>query len=113
MTAQDVFKPHVPGHGSVHFCSMHALFEGHSELTTHSGLQLGGLPIYVGAQEQTAWSFTSLHWLFGPQGEGRQGFIGSLVFIARITFMLRCWLWLRFRLRSYSCGIHILNGSPE
>ncbi len=49
----------------------------HSALTTHSGLQFGGYPTYAGRQEQTAWLLTSLHWLFGPQGEGWQGFVGT------------------------------------
>lgn len=33
--------------------------------------------MYVGRQEQTAWPLISRHWLFGPQGEGTQGFPGS------------------------------------
>ena len=31
--------PHVPGQGSTHLFLWHALLEGQSELTTHSGLQ--------------------------------------------------------------------------
>jgi hypothetical protein len=38
-------RPHVPGQGSLHFWFIQALSSGHSELTTHSGLQLGGVPI--------------------------------------------------------------------
>lgn len=37
--------PQVPWHGSTHFWFMQALSNGHSELTTHSGLQFGGLPL--------------------------------------------------------------------
>lgn len=33
---------------------------------------MGGLPIKPGTQEQTACPFASLHWLFGPQGDGLQ-----------------------------------------
>lgn len=40
---------------------MHALSAEHSELTTHSGRQFGGLPVYVGKQEHTACPFNSLH----------------------------------------------------
>ena len=67
------FMPQVPGQGSVHFWLIQALSSGHSELTTHSGLQLGGLPTYVGKHEHTAWPFTSRHWLFEPHGDGWQG----------------------------------------
>lgn len=41
----------------------------------HSGLQVGGLPIYPIMQEQTACPFISLHSEFGPHGEGWQGFL--------------------------------------
>lgn len=53
---------------------MHAKLLGQSSLTTHSGRQLGGEPMKEGAHEQVAWLLCSLHWLFGPQGEGEQGF---------------------------------------
>lgn len=43
-TLQNAFSPHVFGHGSVHFCLIHALSCGHSELTTHSGRHCGGIP---------------------------------------------------------------------
>lgn len=56
---------------------MQASFGAHSELTMHSGLHVGGLPIKPGTQEQTAWLLISLHWLFGPQGDGLQGFLFS------------------------------------
>lgn len=45
ITLHRALKPHVPGQGSVHFRFWQALSKGHSELTTHSGLQLGGDPI--------------------------------------------------------------------
>lgn len=65
--------PQVPAQGSLHFWFEHASFKLQSELTVHSGRQVGGLPIKPTMQEQTAWLFTSLHWLLGPQGEGWQG----------------------------------------
>lgn len=33
--------------------------------------------MYAGKQEQTACPFTSLHWLWGPQGLGMQGLSGA------------------------------------
>ena len=39
--------PQAPRHGSWHFCWIQALLLAHSALITHSGLQLGGLPIYL------------------------------------------------------------------
>lgn len=43
----------------------------------HSGLQLGGEPVYSGKQEQDGEPFISLHWAFGPQGDGMHGLSGS------------------------------------
>lgn len=37
-TSQNAFIPQVPGHGSEHFCLMHARYCGQSELRRHSGL---------------------------------------------------------------------------
>lgn len=37
--------PQDPSHGLIHFWLLHALSEGQSELTTHSGRHKGGLPI--------------------------------------------------------------------
>lgn len=37
-TSQKAFIPQVPGHGSAHFCLMHARYCGQSELRRHSGL---------------------------------------------------------------------------
>lgn len=39
MTWQIAFCPQVPGQGSWHLLRMQALFDGQSELSTHSGLQ--------------------------------------------------------------------------
>ena len=56
------FNPQVPWtQGSTHFERIQALFMGHSELTTHSGLQFGGVPINSGRHVQTAWSLTTRH----------------------------------------------------
>lgn len=54
ITLQLVFVPQGPGQGFVHFCLIQALSCGHSELTTHSGRQLGGAPMYSGKHEHTA-----------------------------------------------------------
>ena len=37
--------PQVPGQGSLHFWLLQASFSGHSEFVTHSGRQVGGLPM--------------------------------------------------------------------
>jgi hypothetical protein len=44
-TLHKALNPQEPGHGSLHFSLMQAKFEGHSELSMHSGLQFGGRPI--------------------------------------------------------------------
>lgn len=80
-------SPHVPGHGSMHFWLLQAWSLGQSELTVHSGLQDGGLPMYPGTHEHTACWFIVRHWLFGPQGDGLHGFstTGSMGKIYRIV----------------------------
>lgn len=77
MTSHNAFCPHVPGQGSVHLLRMHALFLGHSGLTTHSGLHpTYGSPWYSGLQVHTPLSQRALD----PQGDGLQGstFRGSI-----------------------------------
>lgn len=37
--------PQVPGQGSMHFWLEHAWCNGQSELTIHSGLHVGGVPM--------------------------------------------------------------------
>lgn len=76
-TRQLVFCPQGRGQGFTHFWFMQALFEGQSELTTHSGRHEGGFPVYSGRQEHTALPETTRHWLFGPQGDGIHGFVSS------------------------------------
>lgn len=80
-TKQIAWVPHVPIHGSLHFWFKQAWFWGQSELIKHSGLHKGGVPRYSGAQVHTAWSFTSLHILFGPHGDGLHGlvFAGAMI----------------------------------
>lgn len=68
-------RPQVPGHGSRHFWFKQARCGAHSELDVHSGLHVGGLPTYPWIQAQIACWLTSWHWLFGPQGDGWQGFV--------------------------------------
>lgn len=65
--------PQVPRQGLIHFWLLQASFSEHSALIVHSGRHEGGLPMYVGRQEQTAWLLISLHWLFCPHGLGLQG----------------------------------------
>lgn len=77
MTSHRAPTPQVPAQGLAHLNLWHALFGGHSELTTHSGLQFGGDPVYSGRQEQTACPLILRHWLFGPHGDGLHGLTGS------------------------------------
>lgn len=52
---------------------MHARLCSQSELTIHSGRQLGGLPKNPGRHEHEACSPKLLHTLLGPHGEGSHG----------------------------------------
>ena len=75
--------PHNPGQGSWHFLLIHAVFWEQSELTMHSGLQLGGEPIILGWQEHWHLSPMILGWLLlGPQGFGSQGSSTSTAAVA-------------------------------
>lgn len=56
---------------------MQAKLKEHSLLLTHSGLQLGGVPIKSGKQEHDGDSPETLHCELGPHGEGKQGFVGT------------------------------------
>lgn len=73
-TEHSALTPQLPGQGSLHFWLTQALESSQSELTIHSGRQVGGLPIKPSIHLQTAIPFTSWQWLFGPQGDGEQGF---------------------------------------
>lgn len=46
----------------------------HSLLLTHSGLQFGGEPMNSARQEQDGESLITWHCVFGPHGDGTQGF---------------------------------------
>ena len=76
-TSQLAPTPQLPGQGSIHFWLLHARLWRQSVLTTHSGLQVGGLPKYPLIHEQTPWPFISRHSLLGPQGDGLQGFVSG------------------------------------
>lgn len=56
--------------GLIHFLLTQALVDGHSELTTHSGLHIGGEPWNPSIQAHTAALFVTLQILFGPHDEG-------------------------------------------
>lgn len=87
-TWHNAFHPQVPEQGSMHFWLLQAWFLGQSELITHSGLQLGGLPRNPGTQEHTAWLFITLHLLLGPQGDGLQGFTCACSKLGTMWFFL-------------------------
>ena len=78
MTKQFEFWPQGFGQRSAHLWLTQAILVGHSELTTHSGRQDGGLPEKFGRHEHTACSETTLHWLFGPQGDGLHTSLGGV-----------------------------------
>ena len=59
MTWQLALEPHEPGHGSLHRCRTHACWLGQSALSTHSGRQLGGAPMWSGRHEQAGTPPTS------------------------------------------------------
>lgn len=63
-------NPQDPGHGSLHFCWIHACWLGHSLFRTHSGLQFGGAPMKFSIHEQAG--FPEIIWQreFGPHGVG-------------------------------------------
>jgi len=73
-TWHSAFVAHDPGQGSLHFMFKQAKLYEHSLLVMHSGLQFGGDPINWGRQEHAGDSPWTLHWEFGPQGDGIQGF---------------------------------------
>ncbi len=77
--------PHRPGQGSWHFWLVQALSGAQSEFMTHSGRQLGGLPIIPGRQEQSQRSPTTRGGLLlGPQGSGLQGSSATTGSMAKI-----------------------------
>lgn len=71
------FSPHEPAQGSRHLRFIHALSLEQSGWIVHSGLQLGGLPIYSLRQEQADVPPMFRHSECGPQGDGKHGSLGT------------------------------------
>ena len=119
MTSHFAPIPHVPGQGFLHFWLLHASFWAHSELTTHSGLHVGGLPIYPGTQEHTAWPLISRHWLLGPHGDGWHGCVTIGSVIQKIILKLKKIVNFFVFFVCFSkttvplCCLHSTNGLPE
>lgn len=75
-TWQIALLPQLPGHGSTHLLFKHAVFEGQSVLTTHSGLHPSyGLPVYPSKHMQEPALFRSLHSALTPHGDGEHGLV--------------------------------------
>lgn len=104
MTLHSVMMPHEPGQGSLHLCCMQAILAGHSALIVHSGLQFGGLPLYVGKQEHDGTPPISRHSENMPQGDDMHG---SLV-ISLTTGGLTAMNYEQFELYCYKidCILH-------
>lgn len=92
MTLHSAFRPQVFAQGSPHFWLIQALLAAHSELTTHSGLQAGGEPTKLGRHEQIPCSLFTLHWLFGPHGDGLHGSTGGFG-ASRAVYRNEPYLW--------------------
>lgn len=73
ITRHSAFSPQDPGQGSRHLELIQDLVDGQSGFMTHSGLQLGGVPMYDGRQAHSGLLLTLRHWEFGPHGDGTQG----------------------------------------
>jgi len=80
--------PHKPGQGSLHLCCMQTILAGHSALIVHSGLQLGGLPLYVGKQEQDGIPPVSRHSENMPQGDGTHRSVVMSLTIGGLTAIM-------------------------
>lgn len=76
ITRQTALRPHTPGHGSTHFELRQTESILQSEFITHSGLQFGGEPRWLGKHLHTARSSLTLQTLFEPHGDGKHGFTG-------------------------------------
>lgn len=90
-TWHSAFGAQDPGQGSLHFIFIHAKLYEHSLFVIHSGLQFGGEPINSGKQEHDGDSPLTLHWEFGPQGDGTQGlptYCGISAAIFSINFVI-------------------------
>lgn len=62
--------------GSIHFWLTQLLDESHSELTIHSGLQLGGVPKNPETHVHETSPLLLLHTELLPHGLGVHGFLG-------------------------------------
>jgi len=80
--------PHKPGQGFLHLCCMQTILAGHSALIVHSGLQLGGLPLYVGKQEQDGIPPVSRHSENMPQGDGTHRSVVMSLTIGGLTAIM-------------------------
>ena len=77
-TWHSAFRPHVPGHGSLHLLLTQARSLGQSVFSTHSGRQpVYGSPKYSGKHTHEPAPLRSLQTAFAPQGDGLQGLRGS------------------------------------
>lgn len=65
--------PQAPMQGFIHFWLEQIWLVLQSELLVHSGLHVGGFPMYPGMQEQLAWSFIDRQRLLGPHKDGLHG----------------------------------------
>lgn len=69
-TRHSELVPQLPRQGSLHFRLMHARLKEHSLFVTHSGRQVGGIPIKSGKHEQDGDCPIMRHSEFGPHGDG-------------------------------------------
>lgn len=108
--------PQEPGQGSLHFSLIQAKLLEHSELTTHSGRQLGGAPMYWRKQEHEGLPPMSRHSLLGPQGDGMHGFLitigGCSGGGAEYTCEFIEYVFVTVGKLLRGIGKHLVNGSP-
>ena len=84
--------PHAPAQGSLHLLFIQAKWLGHSLLLEHSGRQFGGDPTYSAIQEHDGASLIAWQIEYGPQGEGKQGFIcGGISSAAKYLRNVKDW----------------------
>lgn len=94
-TLHSALCPQAPMQGSTHFCRMQLLLESHSELTVHSGRQLGGEPKKLGMHEHEAKPLLSLQKALLPQGLGMQGLAGAGAEINKNVFKKKyTYIWM-------------------
>ena len=76
ITRHSALKAHDPGQGSTQRLLIQVSLVEQSELRTHSGRQLGAVPIIFDWHPHWALFDTTWQTEFGPQGVGTQGFVG-------------------------------------